>query len=1394
MAVSAADAVRMRPISRNPIPFMKTLLLAFSLVFAVQAAADPLRVFIRSGPKTHGPGAHDHPAFLRDWTALLNERGADAKGGDEFPTKEQLEQTDVLILNAPDAGNIHGEQRANLEAFVKRGGGVVAIHAGTVSDDPDWFKTIVGGSWRHNQTRWLEGDMSLYFTDIENEITRDVSNFDLDDEIYYDFDLQPDIRVLAAAFTPKARGKLADVVTIYDIQPQIWTYETADHRAFVHIPGHLYRNFSHNSVRTVLLRGIAWAGKLDDVDAFTKPQERGDALRYPEGGPTRPEEAASKIEIHPEFDLALVAAEPLINKPMNIDWDPQGRLWVAETPEYPNGLRKANTEIWKESGSLSPGNYDRDPLDRISILTDTNGDGVMDKKHVFADKLELITSFVFHKNGVIVCAAPDIWFLEDTTGDEVADKRTKLYSGLGAGDTHAVINNLRWGLDGWVYATHGYSAGNVTALHGADGKPQAPVRIGSGVVRFKPDGSRIEQFASRGGNTWGLDMTWDGQCFWTQPTSGTVFFHTVLPEPILAKGKMPGINSWHGMVSRQRTFPLMRWEQQAYVQIDQVGSFTAAAGCAVYEGGAWPERWNYSYFTTEPTINIVSHFFVKPNGVTFATHKEAGREETEFIRSRDLWFCPIETRVGPDGALYVIDFYNQAVIHNDTRGPQHGPANAAVRPDRDHYFGRIWRIQHKQAKAWEIPLLDPSDNAGLLKIIDEHPNAHLKHNAWRLLNEAGAAGPIADRITAKIGSSVERAYRSMQNPDTTEKRSALFKTFATADNDWTRSAVIAAASEFPEATITEALASPLAAKLEPVVNELLPTAIEPNRGDTAGRLLIAAAKAPESASALKTIILRGLSARPAIKPTINQELAASFTTLLNDPATAAQTLPIIAAWDTEGKMKEEIAKQTAGLSKTLADGTASDEVRINAAASLIRLGSDEALDSVTAIFIGEDSPSLRNAVLAALGESEHAARIVPVFAQLGSSLKSAAFDQIVKRPDASLAFLNSVEEGKINPSDIGPGNIARLRTHPDRTVANRAEALLDKLLPGAQERAELIARLIPEVSRPGNAENGRTLYAAACAVCHKLGDLGQHDVGPPLDGMGSHGVAELLTHIIDPNREVDPSFWQWNITTNDGATFAGVIVSENPATITLRNQGGDFSIRKGDIAARENTHRSLMPEGLEGLGAEGLRDILTFMAGDASPYRVLDLRGAYTADARRGLFARAEATVDSVFPAKYGNQTIEKIPFFLMDPAASADGKSLIVLRGGGRGMVAQRHPRRVEIPADATASHIHLLSGIAGWGYPSTDDERPALKVTITRADGGSEVVELLNARHFADYNREIDVPDSKLLKGVVRSGQLRLITIPLKEPGNITGLTLESYDNGVTPVVMAITTEDKR
>ncbi|MGH8638937.1 MAG: PVC-type heme-binding CxxCH protein, partial [Burkholderiales bacterium] len=713
-------------------------------------------------------------------------------------------------------------------------------------------------------------------------------------------------------------------VSVYDVQPQMWTYErtieagTAPYRSFVSIPGHLYENFNRPNYRAILLRGIAWAGKRANVDELLKPDEVGDALRYVEGGPTAPDEAAATIEVHPEFDLSLVAAEPLIRKAMNIDWDARGRLWVSETPEYPNGRRVPTVAPWKESGSLEPTDVTREPEDTISILTDTNGDGRMDRKHVFADKLELVTGFVFYKQGVIAATAPDIWYLADTNGDEVADKRTKLYTGLGIADTHAVINNLRWGLDGWIYATHGYSVGMVTS---PDGKKEFG-RDGSGVVRFKPDGSAFEQYSSRNGNTWGLDVTWNGQVFWTQPTSGTVFFHTLLPESILAKGRMPGTTSYKGMITGQNTYPAMTWPEQAYVQIDLVGQFTAAAGCAVYDGGAWPDKWRYAYFTGEPTLNIVHQQFVTPDGISYTTAKEPGREQTEFMRSRDLWFRPIETRVGPDGALYVIDFYNQAVIHNDTRGPLHGPANAAVRPDRDHYFGRIWRVQHKQAKKLTVPSLDRANLPALIRVMETHPNAHVKLTAWRLAQENHAGDARLARIDRPMGSKALALYEQARAAKTAAARTKMLDTFAGATDNWTRSAIIAAADNQAPAYLTDAFAYPKSDALIDFVAAVAPGAAPAH----ASRMLTLAAKGSPQTAALKVPLVRAVARMEGGSITMGPVTTSALKTLLDDADTGAVVLPIIAKWDKAGALRTAAEPRARALLQELGRSS-SDEQR-----------------------------------------------------------------------------------------------------------------------------------------------------------------------------------------------------------------------------------------------------------------------------------------------------------------------------------------------------------------------------------------------------------------------------------------------------------------------------------
>lgn len=247
-------------------------LLAFATVFAADAPA-PLRVFLRCGPKTHGPGDHDHPAFARDWQPLLNAAGmkvsigdADAKGVQTFPSDEELARTDVLVIHRQGGGDFKPDERARVAKFAARGGSFVVIHAGAVAGNDasaDFYKDLVGGSWRQKVTKWREGPMQLKFVDQGHAITKGVADFGMKDEIYYDMDLRTDIHPLATAPTPKKAGDG------FEAQTQLWTYEKPGaQRAFVFIPGHTYVNFSRPDVKLLLFRGIAWAGRHANPQAF----------------------------------------------------------------------------------------------------------------------------------------------------------------------------------------------------------------------------------------------------------------------------------------------------------------------------------------------------------------------------------------------------------------------------------------------------------------------------------------------------------------------------------------------------------------------------------------------------------------------------------------------------------------------------------------------------------------------------------------------------------------------------------------------------------------------------------------------------------------------------------------------------------------------------------------------------------------------------------------------------------------------------------------------------------------------------------------------------------------------------------------------------------------------
>lgn len=231
---------------------------------------DPLRIFIRAGDKTHGPadnGLHDYPRFLRDWTKLLSARGAKVDGALRFPTAEELARTDVLVIFKGDGGVCSPAERALLQAYLRRGGGLVALHDGMCSDDAGWFATVAGAAKQHGERNYSPGLLKLTFIDRAHPIASGLQDYEVDDEAFFLLTKAPEMRVLATSPLP-SNG---------DVAPQVWTYERtlpggSPYRAFVSMQGHHYKTFARPEHQRLILRGVAWAGKRD-VDLLTGDEE-----------------------------------------------------------------------------------------------------------------------------------------------------------------------------------------------------------------------------------------------------------------------------------------------------------------------------------------------------------------------------------------------------------------------------------------------------------------------------------------------------------------------------------------------------------------------------------------------------------------------------------------------------------------------------------------------------------------------------------------------------------------------------------------------------------------------------------------------------------------------------------------------------------------------------------------------------------------------------------------------------------------------------------------------------------------------------------------------------------------------------------------------------------------
>lgn len=466
--------------------------------------------------------------------------------------------------------------------------------------------------------------------------------------------------------------------------------------------------------------------------------------------PFSPEESLEQLVIADGFQIELVASEPLVRDPVDMAFDADGQLYVVEMPVYPS----------RRAGS---------PPSNIVLLTDTDGDGVYDKRTIFAEDLPFVNGVMPWKDGILVTNAPDIIYFADTDGDGKADVREVVLSGFATTNPQLRVSHLRYGMDNWIYGAYfraGGSggdeqfAGTGEPLYFPDNPEGTRYDISSGMdFRFRPGEFVVEK--SGGHSQFGNTFDAEGNRFTLM--NADHIRHIVIPDRYASANPYYGLNtvmesiSDHGKATRlySITKDMLNFRMTEH----EVGHVTSACGIAHYTGGVFPSEYEHASFFCDPARNVVHVDAVTRKGATF----NAGLilNEKEFLASPDSWFRPVGAKVGPDGALYIADMYRKLVEH-----PAYIPHSGVQAEDgswitqvgriteNDFYegqeLGRIYRITPKGFKndSYDVPKLGSSSSEELVKQL-ENVNMWWRINAQRLLverNDASIVETLADAV------------------------------------------------------------------------------------------------------------------------------------------------------------------------------------------------------------------------------------------------------------------------------------------------------------------------------------------------------------------------------------------------------------------------------------------------------------------------------------------------------------------------------------------------------------------------------------------------------------------------------------------------------------------------
>jgi putative membrane-bound dehydrogenase-like protein len=931
--------------------------------------------------------------------------------------------------------------------------------------------------------------------------------------------------------------------------------------------------------------------------------------------PTEVAEAIKTIRVPTGFEVQLVAAEPLVKDPVAIDWGPDGRLWVVEMADYPLGV----DGMGKAGG-------------RVRFLQDTNDDGTYDKSTLFAEELSFPNGVLAWNQGILVTAAPEIVYLEDSTGDGKADVRRVLYTGFLEGNQQLRVNGLRWGLDNWVYC----ASGSHHAGYGKDSwitshRTKTKHQIGSRDFRIRPNTGAIDP--QSGPSQFGRNRDDWGNWFGVQ-NSHPLWHYVLADQNIRRNPHFAPPDPKHQVVTpaNPRVYPASKL-QKRFHSFSQSGRFTSACSPTIYRDEFLFDRSSEQHaFTCEPFHNLVQHNLIADDGVSFRFRRDPAEKKVDFFASEDRWCRPVMTRTGPDGALWVVDMYRYMIEH-----PQWLPQNGKdelrpwFRTGEDH--GRIYRVVRSDRTAREIPRLDELSPEELVARL-ESPNGWNRDSAQRLLvnGKRIEAVDALEKLATDSPQPLARLHAiwtldglGALSAETLE--SALGSSHAGLRRNAVRIAAsvavdgkkLAAMANDPDAKVRLELASTLGSYDSPVASNSLAELLNASAGDTYLVAAVMSSLSPKHVIDVLTAASKTANGQPLTLDLIGQAVA------MGEEDSIGRVVELVCAGPSRTSDKHKflaLARILDGLSsrklptsslpiaardliaETIQQAraaAANDETSVDVRIASIPLHGrvsdqrEEDFQVLRRTLVPQSPAPLQQAVVSHLAKRSDAVVAEVMLAGWKShspALRNQILDALASRGSWAESLRLRLVDGEIRVSELNASVRQRLLTRAknsptwQKALATTASA----------NRAEVLRQFQPALTLEGDAKRGEAVFRKVCLNCHKLKNEG-HEVGPQLASITNKTKEALFASIINPNAAVDAKFFSYSIVTVDGRILTGKIETETGSSMTLlAAEGKRETVLRRDIDELVASGKSLMPEGIEkDLKPQDLADLLQFV-------------------------------------------------------------------------------------------------------------------------------------------------------------------------------------------------------